>query len=123
MLTNDLPPSRLKEWSDTYGSVFSLKIGKGTFIVLNSRRAVHDLVDKKSAIYLDRPLDYNIEVAMRGENLAFMHADSLWRAQRKIASQNLAPRWLDEKVVMIQEAEYVYSFVRCWVEAGMRVNK
>jgi hypothetical protein len=40
-----------------------------------------------------------------GENLAFMHANSLWRAQRKIASQNLAPRLLDEKVSVIQEAE------------------
>jgi hypothetical protein len=91
--------------------------------VLNSRKAVHDLVDKKSAIYLDRPLDYNIEVALGGENLAFMHADSLWRAQRKIASQNLAPKLLDEKVVVIQEAEYVYFFDKMLVETRMRLKK
>ncbi|KAF2871230.1 cytochrome P450 oxidoreductase-like protein [Massariosphaeria phaeospora] len=96
---------KLKEWSDKYGPVYSLKIGQGTFIVLNDRRAVHDTVDKKSALYAERPRDYQMEVSLGNENIAMMHATPLWRAQRKIASQMLAPRRLDEEVAPIQEAE------------------
>jgi len=67
---------------------------------------VHDLIDKKSAIYSERPFDHNNETALGNENIAFMHSSTnLWRAQRKIAAQFLAPKTLDEKVMPIQEAE------------------
>jgi hypothetical protein len=96
---------RLKEWGDKYGKVFSLKIGAGTIIVLNDRRAVHDLVDKRSAIYSDRPLDHNADLCFDNENFGFMQVSPLWRAQRKIASQILAPKSIDNKIAPIQEAE------------------
>jgi cytochrome P450 len=97
--------NRLKEWSDQYGKIYSMKIGKGTVIVLNDRRAVHELIDKKSAIYSERAFDHNADVALGQENFAFMHTTPLWRAQRKIASQFLAPQNLDTKIAPIQEAE------------------
>ncbi|ORY01425.1 cytochrome P450 oxidoreductase-like protein [Clohesyomyces aquaticus] len=96
---------KVKEWSDHYGKIFSLKIGAGTIIVLNDRRAVHDLVDKRSAIYSDRPLDHNIDVVMGGENTALMNATPLWRAERKVISQMLTPTVLDDKIGKIQNAE------------------
>jgi cytochrome P450 len=105
---SSLIPNRLKEWSDKYGSVFSLKIGRGTLIVLNDRRAVHDLIDKRSAIYSDRPMDEQVETAL-SDNFAFLPANHVWRAQRKIASQLLAPKSLDDKVAPIQEAEWVWE--------------
>jgi cytochrome P450 len=46
-----------------------------------------------------------MDAAMRGENFAVSHATPLWRASRKIASQNLSPKTLDEKIMPIQEAE------------------
>lgn len=85
--------------------MFSLKVGRGTIIVLNDRQAVHDIVDKKSANYVDRPLDDQMHISLGGENLAIMHSGPLWRAQRKIASQMLSPRRLDEDIALIQEAE------------------
>jgi hypothetical protein len=85
--------------------VFSLKIGAGTFIVLNDRRAVHDLVDKRSAIYSDRPIDHNTTVVLGDENTAFMHATPLWRAERKVISQMLTPTILDDKIAKMQHAE------------------
>ncbi|KAF1843820.1 cytochrome P450 2D18 [Cucurbitaria berberidis CBS 394.84] len=96
---------KFKEWSDKYGNIFSLKIGAGTVIVLSDRRAVHDLIGKRSAIYSERPLDNNSEVAFGGENFAFLHATPSWRAQRKVASQYLAPKSIDDKIAPIQEAE------------------
>jgi cytochrome P450 len=96
---------RFKDWSEQYGPVFSLKIGKGTMIVLNSRRAVHDLIDKRSAIYSSRPQDEQFRMALKGENIANMDADASWRAQRKITARFFAPIKLDGDLARISEAE------------------
>lgn len=95
---------RFKEWSEQYGEVFSLKIGKGTMIVLNSRRAIHDLIDKRSAIYSSRPQDEQFNMAL-GENIANMDVDATWRAQRKITARFFAPGKLDGDLAKISEAE------------------
>ena len=98
------PQARFTKWAEEYGSIFSLKVGAGTWILLNDKRAVHDLLDKKSAIYSDRPNDQQVITATK-ENLAMMNADRLWRASRKIASHFVSPKNLDENIVGIQEAE------------------
>jgi hypothetical protein len=85
--------------------VFSLKIGKGTMIVLNSRRAVHELIDKRSAIYSARPQDPQYHIALKGENIANMDADAGWRAQRKITARFFAPIKLDGDLATISDAE------------------
>ena len=100
-----LTSSRFQDWSEQYGEVFSLKIGKGTMIVLNSRRAVHDLIDKRSAIYSSRPQDEQYHIALKGENIANMDADAGWRAQRKITARFFAPIKLDGDLAKISEAE------------------
>ncbi|KAF4539242.1 Cytochrome p450 protein [Lasiodiplodia theobromae] len=97
---------KLKEWGDQYGDVYSIKIANDTMIVLYDRKAIHDLLDKKSAIYSDRPPNYVADLVTNGDSIAFMNYDNpAWRAQRKISSHNLSPRALDEKVAPIQEAE------------------
>ncbi|KAF2752798.1 cytochrome P450 [Pseudovirgaria hyperparasitica] len=96
---------KLEEWGRKYGEIYSLKLGSATWIVLNSRRAVHDLVDKRATIYNDRVHDYNLQLATDGKIFAFEDANAKWRSQRKITSQNLSPRALDEKIAPIQEAE------------------
>lgn len=80
------------EWSHEYGGVFSLKYGSGTVIVMNDRKAVHDCVDKKSATYSARPFDHQWEQAFKFENLSLMTSNRRWRAERKVASQNLSVR-------------------------------
>ena len=100
MLTND----RFREWADRYGKIYSLKVGSGTLILLNNKRTVHDILDKRSAIYSDRPKDQQMITALK-ENFAFMDANPEWRAHRKIASHFLAPRNVDDTVIAIQEAE------------------
>ena len=97
---------RFKEWSQQYGGVFSLKIGRGTMIVLNNRRAVHELIDKRSAIYSARPHDDQFHMALRGENIANMDADATWKTQRKITSRFFAPAKLDGDLAKVSEAEY-----------------
>ncbi|GME53521.1 Cytochrome p450 protein [Neofusicoccum parvum] len=97
---------KLKEWGDQYGGVYSIKLANDTMIVLYDRKAIHDLLDKKGAIYSDRPKNYVADLVTNGDSFAFMDGDSpIWRAQRKISSHTLAPRMLDDKVSPIQEAE------------------
>lgn len=74
-------------------------------VVLNSKRAVHDLVDKRSAIYSARPFDNQMVEALHGESFAMMHPDNNWKAQRKVTVQFLTPTRLDGEIAKIFEAE------------------
>lgn len=85
--------------------MYSLKIGKGTMVVLNSKRAVYDLVDKRSAIYSSRPYDSQFRNTTKDENFGGMDADSLWREQRKRTARFLTPARLDGELGRVSEAE------------------
>ncbi|KAJ8110101.1 hypothetical protein OPT61_g6963 [Boeremia exigua] len=97
---------RFKDWSEQHGKVFSLKIGKGTMIVLNSRRAVYDLIDKRSAIYSARPQDEQYHLALKDEAMVNIDASaSTWRVQRKMTARFFSPAKLDGVLAKISEAE------------------
>lgn len=91
--------------SKLYGPVFSLKVGKGTMIVISSRAAVHDLVDKRSSLYAGKPLDEQVHASMKDENLSQIDPNADWRMQRKITVRFLAPKRLDGPLARIAEAE------------------
>ncbi|TDZ38246.1 Cytochrome P450 monooxygenase yanC [Colletotrichum spinosum] len=74
-------------------------------VVLNDRRAVHELLVKQGAYYNDRPVDAQAAVAARHENTALMHEGPMWRAERKIAATYFAPKNLDGVLRPVQEAE------------------
>jgi hypothetical protein len=74
-------------------------------IVLNSRRAIYDLIDKRSAIYSSRPDEEQYRTALKNENIANMDADDGWRAQRKMIARFFAPAKLDGDLGKISEAE------------------
>jgi hypothetical protein len=101
--------TRFTELSKKYGSIFSLKIGKSTMIILNDPRAVYELIHKKSALYLDRPYDEHWDLAYRNESIALMHSDVKYKAMRKIVQQLVSPKNLDTSFSGIQEAEWVIT--------------
>ncbi|KXH40283.1 cytochrome P450 2D18 [Colletotrichum salicis] len=97
--------SKFREWANQYGSIYSLKVGQSTMIVLNDRHAVHELLTSKGAYYNDRPIDQQYDLAMRQENTALMHDGPKWRAQRKIAATYFSPKNLDGALREVQESE------------------
>ncbi|KAK2005730.1 cytochrome P450 2D18 [Colletotrichum eremochloae] len=97
--------AKLKEWSDQYGSVCSIKIGQSTMIVLNDRRAVYELLSQKGAWYNDRPNDEQLNITSQDENIALMRESLKWRAERKIAASYFSPKRLDSDMKPVQEAE------------------
>ncbi|KZT20213.1 cytochrome P450 [Neolentinus lepideus HHB14362 ss-1] len=42
-------------WSEKYGPIMSFRVYNQTIVVLNSAKAIHDLLDKRAALYSDRP--------------------------------------------------------------------
>lgn len=44
-----------QEWTQKYGPIFTMRLGAQTAIVLGTRQAARDLLDKRSKIYSDRP--------------------------------------------------------------------
>jgi cytochrome P450 len=96
---------RVKELSDQYGSVFSLKVGKSTIIVLNDPQAIFELIHRKGALFMDRPQDEQWDRAYRNELLSLMHSDDAYKAMRKIIQQLLTPKNLDTTFLDIQDIE------------------
>jgi cytochrome P450 len=101
-----LTSCRFREWAKEYGPVYSLKFGPTNIIVLCERKAIHDLLDKKGAIYSDRPRSYVGKLLTQGDHIALEQMDPIWREKRKVISHNFSPKNLDEKHFLVQEAEY-----------------
>jgi cytochrome P450 len=74
-------------------------------VVLNDPRAVHELINRRGALYVDRPEEEQWNLATNNEAFAITHADATWRAIRKIVTQVFSPKNLDGKWSQIQEAE------------------
>lgn len=96
---------RFRTWAQEYGPIFSLKLGSANVVVLCDREAVHSLLDKKSAIYSDRPESYVGQLLTKGDHIALTDATTEWREKRKLVAHNFSPKMLDEKHYKIQEAE------------------
>ncbi|CEL54795.1 O-methylsterigmatocystin oxidoreductase OS=Aspergillus flavus (strain ATCC 200026 / FGSC A1120 / NRRL 3357 / JCM 12722 / SRRC 167) GN=ordA PE=2 SV=1 [Rhizoctonia solani AG-1 IB] len=81
--------------------IISISIPGQTIVVLNSTKAANELLDKRSAIYSDRPTVPMIsypELVDWSNNTALMRYGERWRSQRRMTNQVLnkgasTPRW------------------------------
>ena len=60
------------EWAKQYGGIYSLKLGTGTAAVITDRRLVKQLIDKKSALYSQRPKSYVADLISSGDHILLM---------------------------------------------------
>jgi cytochrome P450 len=96
---------RFSVWAREYGDIFSLKFGSGDTIVLCDRKAVHDLLSTKGAIFSDRPKMHLIDALGIDGNVFVSSLNNTWKEKRKIVSHNFSPSQLDKKHYRVQEAE------------------
>jgi len=62
--------SRLRKLNEKYGPLASLKMGAGNMIVIGGDGSlVRQLLDKRAAIYSNRPLQLATEIALKGDFL------------------------------------------------------
>ncbi|KAK1674584.1 putative cytochrome P450 oxidoreductase [Colletotrichum godetiae] len=103
---------QLREWALQYGSIFSLKVGPSSIIVLCDREAIHKLLIEKGSVYSDRPPSYVGKLLTHGDHLALEQMDTTWRSKRKVISHNFSPKRLDEQHFRVQEAEATVLMTR-----------
>lgn len=71
---------QLQQWAQEYGPVYSLMLGTKVLIVLSSDLAVKELLDKRSAIYSDRPDMYvGMTLASGDLRVVMMRYGPRWR--------------------------------------------
>ncbi|EXJ84778.1 hypothetical protein A1O3_05450 [Capronia epimyces CBS 606.96] len=106
---------KFTEWAKTYGGIFSLKIGSGTAIVLTDRKLVKQLVDKKSAIYSNRPHSYvSHNLITGGDHVLIAHYGKTWQRYRKVIHQHFMESIVMKDHLPLQQAEasqLLYDFV------------
>ncbi|MCJ1346970.1 hypothetical protein MMC31_005190 [Peltigera leucophlebia] len=95
-------------WAKEYGPIVSLKLGPATAIVINDPSIVKALLDKKSAIYSDRPHSYvTHDLITGGDHLALMNSGEKWRLLRKLGYQQFNEARCEREHLTLQNAEVV----------------
>lgn len=93
--------------SNTYGGMFSLKIGSGTVIVLNDRRIIKEVLDKNNSISSNRPQLSVAHTITGGNHLLFMDSGPEWRLFRRLLHQEFMAARCDKDHIHTQNAEAV----------------
>ncbi|PWY89944.1 putative cytochrome P450 [Aspergillus heteromorphus CBS 117.55] len=74
-------------WNKRYGPVVSVKIGFRTIIILGTRQAAQDLLERRGTIYSSRPTSIFMDRYLnKGLNPAFMQYGPNWRLHRRFYS-------------------------------------
>lgn len=85
-----------REWTRRYGPVASAKIGTRTYIILGTRQAAQDLLEKRGNIYSDRPPSVVLDNYLSKKlGAAFMPYGREWRLNRRLHSSLLSSRAAD----------------------------
>ncbi|MED6234544.1 hypothetical protein ATANTOWER_023410 [Ataeniobius toweri] len=89
-LTNDHIPIHLTNLAQRYGSIYRLKCGKTTMVVLNSCEVIREALVKKWSDFAGRPISYtgNI-VSGGGRNISLGDYTEEWRAHRRLVHSAL----------------------------------
>ncbi|KAH9028792.1 cytochrome P450 [Lactarius hengduanensis] len=78
------------KWNQQYGDVFHLNAMGQHIVVLNTQKAVADLLDRRAAIYSDRPRNIvAAEILCGGLAITFQNYGPLWRRMRKAVHEGL----------------------------------
>ncbi|KZT12901.1 cytochrome P450 [Laetiporus sulphureus 93-53] len=88
----DLPISHewktFSEWSDRWGDIMSIQLLNQPIVIISSSTRAMEMLEKKSAIYSDRPtLTVAGEMIGWDHALALHHYGSRWRETRRLHAQ------------------------------------
>ncbi|KAG7086779.1 hypothetical protein E1B28_002709 [Marasmius oreades] len=91
--SNELPWVTYTKWSHIYGDIFTFHVLGSRTIVLNSYKAIMELLDRRSHNYSDRPYQPMLNDLVRWKWMfAFMHYSDWWRLHRRTFHQFFQPR-------------------------------
>ncbi|KAF8688683.1 Cytochrome P450, partial [Rhizoctonia solani] len=99
---------QFRDLNERYGPLASLKVGSTNIVVIGGDGTlVRELLDKRGAIYSNRPMELVNDIAGRGDHILFQRDTDKWRTSRKLIVQHYAPRVAKTEHVRLQEAESV----------------
>ncbi|KAF8898066.1 cytochrome P450 [Gymnopilus junonius] len=87
----EMPWMAFSEWGKTYGDIIQVNILGQPILIINSTRVAKELLDKRSAIYSDRP-----RFVMAGDLVGYDETFVLqpygenWRKQRRLIAQDFS---------------------------------
>ncbi|KAK0190089.1 cytochrome P450 [Armillaria mellea] len=94
------------EWGDIYGDILSVSILGRRLVVINSAQAAIDILDKKGAIYSDRPIMGMIGELMGVKNsLVLLPYGARFRKQRRLVRHRLSDHAAMNQFSLIVEHE------------------
>ncbi|OCH88086.1 cytochrome P450 [Obba rivulosa] len=76
-----------RDWSRKYGTIVHLRVFGQSIVVLNTAKAVSDLLEARSANYSDRVRPVMVPLMGLDWNVAFMPYGSAWRQHRRAVHQ------------------------------------
>uniref|UniRef100_A0A087XYI0 Steroid 21-hydroxylase n=1 Tax=Poecilia formosa TaxID=48698 RepID=A0A087XYI0_POEFO len=89
-LTHDHLPIHLTDLGQRYGSVYRLKCGKTTMVVLNSCEVIREALVKKWSDFAGRPISYTGDIVSGGgRNISLGDYTEEWRAHRRLVHSAL----------------------------------
>ncbi|KAH9938483.1 cytochrome P450 [Fomitopsis serialis] len=81
------------KWGEKWGDVISITLLGQPVVILNSSHAAVDMLDKKSAIYSDRPtFPVCGQVIGYDRTLVLLHYGPVWRETRRLFSKTIGTR-------------------------------
>jgi len=103
-----------------------MRIGTTPWVILNSRRVVTELLEKRAAIYSTRPvLPMAHGLASAGKRILVMPYGDLWRRERKIMHQilNNTKRRIYEPFQDLESRALLYEYLHrpdLWYQSHLR---
>ncbi|PPQ82698.1 hypothetical protein CVT24_004307 [Panaeolus cyanescens] len=90
-MPKETPWLTFAEWSKIYGDVFYINVFGTSVIILNSMKAAKELLDKRSAVYSDRPKLNMASLCGYDRTFTLQSYGHEWRQQRKLVVQEFHP--------------------------------
>ncbi|OCH95986.1 cytochrome P450 [Obba rivulosa] len=114
-------------WGERWGDIVSVNLLGQTMVILNSPKLALEMLDKKSAIYSDRPtLTMGGELAGWDRTLVLLRYGTVFRETRRLFSQLIGSRKHVERFHSLFEVEtrkFLYRLMRHPDDVGKQVRK
>ncbi|GAD93967.1 cytochrome P450 monooxygenase [Paecilomyces variotii No. 5] len=82
---------RFQKWNQKYGPIVSVRIGRQLFVILGTRQAAYDLLERRAQIYSSRPASLFLNKYLhKGLSSAFMPYSPQWRLHRRLHTSLLS---------------------------------
>ncbi|OZJ05278.1 hypothetical protein BZG36_01931 [Bifiguratus adelaidae] len=92
----NLPWETFTEWGKTYGGLITVKMGMKKWVIVNSPRAMKQLIMDRGALWSDRPQDYVTDnYARGGMGLLFTKLGPKYNLYRQVAWKALSKTAVD----------------------------